>query len=103
MNNDKYKCDKHFNEASIYKICDGSKCCNKEDYQKDPKDSLLKFYEEEDAKNILTANGRELIYKAKGVFICIFWVAILLTALSVKKTLDNIDTRLHNTPSSITK
>jgi hypothetical protein len=87
---------KHF-----YKICDNK--FETVNTQLESNKSLLKFYEEEDYKNVLTSNGRELLYKAKTIGIYVFWVALILTLISMKKTLDNIDARVHNAPSVTTK
>ncbi len=87
---------KHF-----YKICDNK--CETINNQLESNKSLLKFYEDEDSKNVLTSNGRELLYKAKTIGIYVFWVALIVTLISIKKTLDNVDARMHNTPSVTTK
>ena len=87
---------KHF-----YKFCENK--CGSMETQLESNKSLLKFYEDEDSNNVLTSNGRELLYKAKTVGIYVFWIALIVTLISMKKTLDNIDARVHNAPSVTTK
>jgi len=99
--------DKNMSENSIngckhvYKICDNK--CENMNTQLESNKSLLKYYEDEDCNNVFTSKGRELLYTAKTIGIYAFWVALIVTLISMKKTLDNIDARVHNTPSVTTK
>jgi hypothetical protein len=86
-----------------YKACNKADYCKTNEVELDAKKSLLKYYEEEDCNNIFTSRGRELLYNVKFVFVCLFWAVALLTLVSLKKTLDNIDARMHNAPSVTTK
>lgn len=100
----KDKSDKYMHEAKeYYKTCDKGDCFKADALELESNKSLLKYYEAEDCNNILTSNGREFLYKAKTVFICIFWAVALLTLVSMKNTLDSINARVHNTSSVTTK
>lgn len=94
-------CDTYYwDKSGVFTNLEQHKCLKRENEQNK---SLLKYYEDEDAKNILTNHGRDMLYNAKRVAIYVFFALLALTALSIKKTLDNIETRLHNASSVTTK
>jgi hypothetical protein len=61
------------------------------------------MYEKDDSENYLTTKGNTLLRKAKDVGIAILIILGILTVLSIKKTVDNIEARMHNASSVITK
>lgn len=103
MSNDKNKCDKHINENSGYQNCCTNGYPYKDYIQPSSDKSLLKYYEDCDSNDILTSNGQNVMYKVKTVLIYSFWIALILLLASMKKTLDNIEARVHNTTSVTTK
>ena len=104
MSKDKNMCDKYMNESKEdYNACKGVQNCNNVKSQLDSNRVLLNYYEDSDSKDIFTSNGRDLLYKAKDFLLYAIIVGVMLTLLSMKKTLDNIDARVHNAPSVTTK
>jgi len=104
MSKDKNMCDKQISEAKEnYNACNGINNCNNVKSQLDSNKALLNYYEDSDSKDIFTSNGRYLLYKAKDLLLYAIIVGVMLTLLSMKKTLDNIDARVHNAPSVTTK
>ncbi len=81
-------------------------CCNevkKANEQESLYKSICEMYEKDDSENYLTTKGNTLLRKAKDVGIAILIILGILTVLSIKKTVDNIEARMHNTSSVITK
>lgn len=103
MSNEKNKCDKHINESCGYQNCCKNEYPYKDYIQPASDKSLLKYYEECDSKDILTSNGHNIMYKVKTGLVYAFWIGLILLLASMKKTLDNIEARVHNTPSVTTK
>ncbi len=88
-----YKCD--------YKACCESNKAIKEDnniYK-----SISEMYERDDSHNLLTTKGYGILCTAKRIGMIVLFAVALLTLFSVKKTVDNIEARMHNASSVITK
>lgn len=83
----------------------GSSCCGikvqKEEHNMYK--GLFEMYEKDDSNNILTSRGQNILCTAKKVAIYLIAAYALLTLVSVKKTLDNIEGRVHNASSVNTK
>lgn len=65
--------------------------------------SLYELAEKDDTSNIFTTKGRDILCFAKKVAIYAIIAYALLTLVSVKKTLDNIEGIMHNASSVNTK
>jgi hypothetical protein len=91
--------NEHYKE--YYKPCCGE--IKKVNEQESLYKSICEMYEKDDSENYLTTKGNNLLCKAKKVGIAILVIIGILTVLSIKKTVDNIEARMHNASSVITK
>jgi hypothetical protein len=98
------------NKSEINNKCEGNKdCCksiyNSGIYKTDENfyKNLSDYYEKEDDENFFTSRGQEFVHNAKRILIVVAFAVALVTLFSIKKTLDNIDARMHNASSVTTK
>jgi hypothetical protein len=86
--------------------CDYKACCESNKVYKEDQNiykSISEMYERDDSNNLLTTKGYGILCKLKRIGIIVLGVVALLVLFSVKKTVDNIEARVHNASSVITK
>lgn len=89
-----------------YEKCDYKACCESKKAIKEEHNiykSLCEMYEKDNDDNILTTKGQTVVRELKRIGIILLAAYALYTLCSIKKTLDNIESRVHNASSVTTK
>lgn len=102
MSNNKSNIKNYMNECIKN---ESSPCCGnvKDKNDNDIYKNLCELYEKEDSENFFTQRGHSAINNIKKVCFFVIIVISFIMLCSIKKTVDNIDARVHNASSAITK